>query len=56
MSFCLECHRKPEPKLRPVDEVTNMAWKPEYDPLFYGNELREENKVHTRTSCTTCHR
>ena len=26
MSFCLDCHRNPEKSLRPVDEVTNLAW------------------------------
>jgi hypothetical protein len=56
MSFCLDCHRKPEKYLRPVEEVTNMAWKPEDDPVAVGTELKEQNQVHTRTSCTTCHR
>jgi len=28
MGWCLECHRRPEPNLRPVEEVTNMDWKP----------------------------
>ena len=28
MSFCLDCHRKPEESLRPMDEVTNLAWHP----------------------------
>ena len=26
MSFCLECHRKPEESLRPMEQVTNLAW------------------------------
>jgi formate-dependent nitrite reductase cytochrome c552 subunit len=26
MSFCLKCHRNPEQKLRPMGEVTNLAW------------------------------
>lgn len=26
MSFCLECHRNPEPHLRPLDSITNLAW------------------------------
>lgn len=58
MSFCLECHRKPELRLRPVEEVTNMDWKPpaEADAVALGTELKEQNQVHTRTSCTTCHR
>lgn len=29
MDWCLECHRNPETALRPVDQVTNLAWKPE---------------------------
>jgi len=26
MSFCLDCHRKPENALRPMGEVTNLSW------------------------------
>ena len=26
MSWCLTCHRDPEPHLRPADQITNMAW------------------------------
>ncbi len=28
MGWCLDCHRAPEQHLRPLDEVTNMAWSP----------------------------
>jgi len=56
MGWCLECHRRPEPNLRPVEEVTNMDWKPTGDPVESGKLLAERNHVHTRTSCTTCHR
>jgi hypothetical protein len=56
MSWCLDCHRNPEKHLRPVEEVTNMAWKPEGDPTLAGKQYAELNQVHTRTSCTTCHR
>ena len=28
MSFCLDCHRKPEESLRPMDEVTNLLGIP----------------------------
>ena len=56
MSWCLECHRRPEANLRPVEEVVNMDWKPEGDPVAVGRELAAKNDVHTRTSCTTCHR
>jgi hypothetical protein len=56
MSWCLNCHRNPEQYLRPLEEVTNMAWKPEADAALVGKELAERNQVHTRTSCSTCHR
>ena len=57
MSFCLNCHRNPEPYLRPVSEVTNMAWQPPAEEAeAMGKDLAERNQVHTRTSCSTCHR
>jgi hypothetical protein len=56
MAWCLDCHRDPLPRLRPVEEVTNMAWKPDGDPVALGRELARKYDVHPRTSCTTCHR
>lgn len=56
MSWCLDCHRDPNKNLRPVEEVTNMTWQPEGDPVEVAHVLAEKNDVHTRTSCTTCHR
>jgi hypothetical protein len=29
MGWCLECHRNPEEKLRPLDQITNLNYKPE---------------------------
>jgi len=56
MGWCLECHRNPGPNLRPRDAVTAMGWKPDGDPDALGRELVKSYDVHTRTSCTTCHR
>ena len=28
MGWCLECHRRPEANIRPLEEVTNMEWQP----------------------------
>ncbi len=56
MSWCLECHRRPEANIRPLEEVTNMEWKPKGDPEEAGRLQAAKNNVHTRTSCTTCHR
>ena len=47
MSWCLDCHRNPENKLRPLDQVTNLTYKP--DQLdragFYGNLASKGVKV-----------
>jgi len=61
MGWCLDCHRNPEPHLRPKEEVTHMDWKlPEgQDAQEFGAKLRAEYKIHDTaymTSCYTCHR
>jgi hypothetical protein len=56
MGWCLECHRDPYPNLRPPEEVTNMNWQPDSDARELGELLARKYDVHTRTSCTTCHR
>ncbi|MEZ4386022.1 MAG: cytochrome c3 family protein [Candidatus Krumholzibacteriia bacterium] len=56
MSWCLDCHRNPEPNLRPVDQVTNMEWVPDEDPAVLGARLRKERNINPSTDCTTCHR
>jgi hypothetical protein len=56
MSWCLQCHRAPEPNLRPPEEVTNMTWTPPGDPVAYGKMLREKNNIAPPTDCSTCHR
>lgn len=50
MSWCLDCHRNPEPNLRPREEVTNMSWEPDPSEPFAANE------VSPPTHCTGCHR
>jgi hypothetical protein len=54
MGWCLDCHRNPEPNLRPVEEVTNMTWA-QPNPEF-GKEFREKNHIAPPTDCSTCHR
>jgi hypothetical protein len=56
MGWCIECHRNPAPNLRPIEAITSMTWKPDGDPAVVGAELAKKYNVHTRTSCTTCHR
>lgn len=54
MGWCLDCHRNPEPHLRPLSEITSMRWTPESDEV--GRRLAREYDVKPRISCTTCHR
>ena len=56
MGWCLSCHRDPYGHIRPREEITNMAWKPEGDPVALGRELAKRYDVKPRTNCTTCHR
>lgn len=56
MGWCLDCHRNPEPHLRPKEFVTSMDWVPEEDPEVLGRRLREEYDINPSTDCSTCHR
>ena len=56
MSWCLDCHRNPEPHLRPVEFVTDLDWQPAEDPEVLGAKLRLENNINPSTDCSTCHR
>jgi hypothetical protein len=56
MEWCLECHRQPERFVRPKEEVFNIAYEPPADQLELGKELVKKYGIHTRTSCSACHR
>jgi Cytochrome c7 and related cytochrome c len=56
MEWCLDCHRQPERYLRPREQVFNAAYEPPDDQLALGRSLAKEYGIHTRTSCSTCHR
>ena len=59
MAWCLDCHRNPEPNLRPAEFITSMTWTPPADKAeaaALGKKLAAEYDVHSRTSCSTCHR
>jgi hypothetical protein len=56
MGWCLDCHRNPEPHLRPLDEVTNMAYDPAaagYDPAADPERTRA---LSPPLHCSGCHR
>ncbi|MEM7157782.1 MAG: cytochrome c3 family protein [Myxococcota bacterium] len=56
MGWCLDCHRDPEPNLRPLDQVTNMNWDPAeevYDPK---QDPERKRQVNPPLHCSGCHR
>jgi len=59
MAWCLECHRHPEEKLRPLDQVYNLDWKHpggEEARVEQGRDLVEAWNVNPPQSCSGCHR
>ena len=56
MAWCLDCHRNPEPRLRPPELVTQMDWTPNEDRLQLGRRLREQYHLNPSEDCSTCHR
>ncbi len=58
MSFCLQCHRHPELKLRDPDKITDLAWQPASPAaqLESGKRKMREWKVESLQTCSACHR
>jgi hypothetical protein len=56
MAWCLGCHRAPDERLRPLDQVTNMGWEPSEDRKELGRRLRAAYDINPSTDCSTCHR
>jgi hypothetical protein len=52
MAWCLECHRNPNPNLRPKDQITNMTWKPSAEEATQLAEVKLRGPQH----CSGCHR
>jgi Cytochrome c7 and related cytochrome c/Class III cytochrome C family len=55
MGWCLECHRDPDPNLRPADELTNTTWTPPADQMEFAATLRETKTIAPPQACTGCH-
>ena len=58
MGWCLDCHRDPEPNLRPLDQITNMAWDIETDGKAYdaAKDPNRTRQVQPPEHCSGCHR
>ena len=63
MTFCLDCHRHPETKVRPLDKITNLDWKWSSDPeenarlqKLHGTAQVKDWKIESLQNCSACHR
>lgn len=56
MSWCLDCHRRPEKHLRPKDKITQMDWLPQMEQAELGAKLRRDYNINPSVDCSTCHR
>lgn len=63
MTFCLDCHRNPAAKIRPLDKVPQLDWKWSPDPKenerlqkVHGEKMVADWKVESLQSCSACHR
>lgn len=58
MQWCLDCHRDPGRRLRPLDAVTAMEWAPRGDPDLLAARLMAAYDIHPDklTDCYVCHR
>jgi hypothetical protein len=60
MRFCLDCHRNPEPRLKPRDQVTRMDWSgwTKDQQSKFGPVAAKAYHLDTRrmTDCSLCHR
>jgi len=57
MAWCLDCHRNPEPHLRPLDSITDMTWEPDANGSDILGHLRGAGyDINPSEDCSTCHR
>jgi len=58
MTFCLDCHRDPARRVRPLEKITDLKWKaPSPDAqLEMGKDMLHKWNVQSLENCSTCHR
>lgn len=58
MAFCLNCHRNPAAKLRPLDKITDLGWTAgsHEKQMEIGRKEMKDWHVQSLETCSTCHR
>lgn len=55
MGWCLECHRNPDPHLRPLKDITKMGWVAPENHAEFIAQLKKEKKIAPPEDCSACH-
>jgi len=55
MASCLDCHRNPEPHLRPPELVSDMDWIPPKPASEIGELVKDHWNIKANQNCSTCH-
>ncbi|MBR9979013.1 MAG: cytochrome c3 family protein [Bacteroidetes bacterium] len=56
MGWCLDCHRNPDPHLRPPEEITTMGWTPPADQPERAAVIKARFDINPPETCSGCHR
>lgn len=56
MGWCLDCHREPEPSIRPMDQVYNMAWQAPENQYELAQMIISKRNIVPPVYCNACHR
>ena len=56
MRWCLDCHRDPEPNLRPQHQLTNMDWDVANNDYNPSEDPHRNRDVNPPQHCSGCHR
>ena len=56
MTFCLDCHRNPKLRLRPLDKITDLAYDRSKDDTNKDVDFVKKWHIKTSENCSACHR
>jgi hypothetical protein len=56
MGWCLECHRNPDPHLRPADALTTMGWEAPANQAELATAIMAKYDINPPETCSGCHR
>ncbi|HAL04551.1 MAG TPA: cytochrome C [Verrucomicrobiales bacterium] len=56
MTFCLDCHRNPNDRLRPLEKITDLAYDRSKDEKYKDYDFVTKWHIKSHDNCSACHR